>query len=151
MAAIAAGRGLNINSAPVAILSPCSNIVVKSYASLADIPKLGCCGTIPWLRSYAMGGYVYVLDPYVLCALQGVLSLSRKEHSQHLNGHSSKEVATPHRHRDSVFDLLWRKTPNLPPNVAIQPMGTRKTSKSSDGRRVSIFTVFAVRGMGIRK
>ena len=92
-----------------------------------------------------------MLDPYVLSALQGVLS--RKEHSQHLNGHSSKEVATPHRHRDSVFDLLWRKTPNLPPNAAIQhrPMGIRKTSKSSDGRRVSIFTVFAVRGMGIRK
>ena len=81
----------------------------------------------------------------LLCILQGLLP--RKEESPSPTEQHSTEVATPRHHRDSVFDLILRKSPIPQPKVPPQhrPIGTMKSSKSSDGRRVSIFTVFAVR------
>lgn len=80
----------------------------------------------------------------LLCILQGLLP--RKEESPSPTEQHSTEVATPRHHRDSVFDLILRKSPIPQPQVPPQhrPIGTMTRSKSSDGRRVSIFTVFAV-------
>jgi len=90
---------------------------------------------------------IYLIWTYImllLCILQGLLP--RKEESPSPTEQHSTEVATPRHHRDSVFDLILRKSPIPQPKVPPQhrPIGITKSSKSSDGRRVSIFTVFAV-------